>query len=604
MKRLVFTDDIGQLGKSVIGGIGNADYVIFDDSNLGRQAEEYLSGRTGFRAAGAKDLYRRHGEWFRAEYIEFMGALNECNADRSWWAHDFTAKNMLATNLGQNIFHAYLCAQLLAQDSTRTLVVVARDSDLRGQLREWCAKSGIDFIFAGRRRFQPRLITEIIPVYLLFYFLRTIFYTATMRRELRFRPGRGKYVVVASLVNPQSFDARGAYRDAYFGPLLDVLARDRPALVFGIPLGDYRGNIRAIKASRHGGIVPTEYFLRLRDIAGCFGQTLVNYARGVRLQGQTEFGGVDVGYLLRRLIRRDNSRNYFTNLLFYYCAVALTREIDVGEFIYPFENRAFEKMFILAMAGVEPHPKTVGYNHASVTLKHTNLFLSECERTIVPLPDRVVTLGKESRQILVERGGLPASTVHVGCGLRQSAVVDLEMHSRPHALVSVLIVLTAEVEEYVGILSFLNQAFPEGSERYRFLIRPHPVTPLSHALERIDLTFDHVDVGTVSLDQNLSEADVVLYTSSTVGVEALGRGLPVVHLDVGDIISTDPLFRLDTFKWAVTVPSELPAALDAIEAVSESEYLKAQEVAMAFAHDYIYPATESNLNRFAELVTA
>jgi len=56
-----------------------------------------------------------------------------------------------------------------------------------------------------------------------------------------------------------------------------------------------------------------------------------------------------------------------------------------------------------------------------------------------------------------------------------------------------------------------------------------------------------VSIGS-TLDDDLKEADICMYWGSTVALEALAHGIPLIHFDTGYPMNYDPLFRCPALK--------------------------------------------------------
>lgn len=627
-RRLVVTDNAERLARRA-GDLRGAAYL---DLTLPGRAGEVLRhlDEAGARPLERAALFRRHGADFRDRYVRFMGALNRDNASFDWWTHDFATRNALATDLGDNVFHTFLVDRVLsAGPDDISLVVVTESADLAGQLAHFARERGISFVRAttgrvhgaggraagghvvgGRATGARAAIARLagwLPFWPITYVIRGWWRVRKVRRAIRSDIGDGPYVVIGTLINHQSFDAEGRYRDTYFGDLADRLAESgTPVLVFGALGRDWDGDLALLaRAAPSCPVIPIQYFLSTADLLVCFARSVSRFFSPTRIAGSTTFDGVDVGHLIERQARRDASRAYFTHLHYHYCARALTRHMRIETFVYPFENRPFEKMYLLAMGDAKPRPRTVGYNHATATPKHLNLVLAPEERDVLPLPDLVLTVGEVTRRWMVEEGGFAAERVGLGCGLRHRMPRDATPRERARPLRDVLVVLTAEVDEYLRMLGFLAAAFPEGAGGRRLMIRPHPITPLADALERMQpLPFEFEEVSAPPLDEVLEASDVVLYTSSTVALEALARGIPVVYLDTGEYLRVDPLVGLEAFRFDTDGPEDLAAALGAIDQMTEADYAAAQEAAARYAREYILPASDENVGRFMEVLTS
>ena len=104
-----------------------------------------------------------------------------------------------------------------------------------------------------------------------------------------------------------------------------------------------------------------------------------------------------------------------------------------------------------------------------------------------------------------------------------------------------------------------------------------------------------------SLAEDLAWADAVVYVSSTVGVEALSMGLPVIHLELGELLSTDPLFGWRDLKWSVAEPDRFIETLREISMVPQERFAALQAAARGYAGRYLRPATAERIQQFVEV---
>ena len=151
-------------------------------------------------------------------------------------------------------------------------------------------------------------------------------------------------------------------------------------------------------------------------------------------------------------------------------------------------------------------------------------------------------------------------------------------------------------------MSFLAEAFgPENGFEIR--VRPHPEFRLEAAERLIQGTprvWYHVSFG--SLAEDLGWADVVLYASSTVGMEAVGLGVPAIYLDLGQVLNTDPLSnRNGGLSWTVGTQTELRMRLRMIEEIPLEEFLERQRSDSTYVGDYLVPPTGQRIQTLMEV---
>jgi hypothetical protein len=104
------------------------------------------------------------------------------------------------------------------------------------------------------------------------------------------------------------------------------------------------------------------------------------------------------------------------------------------------------------------------------------------------------------------------------------------------------------------------------------------------------------DVSAGTLAQDLAWADAVLYASSTVCLEAVAQGLPVVQLELGGLLDPDPLVTCSAaLKWVVREAATLGPVLEQIETVSAEQFADRQQAAASSVRAYWLPATAERL---------
>ena len=122
---------------------------------------------------------------------------------------------------------------------------------------------------------------------------------------------------------------------------------------------------------------------------------------------------------------------------------------------------------------------------------------------------------------------------------------------------------------------------------------------MANALATVKLSRDDfysVDSG--SLTESFEKSDVVLYASSTVGMEAVSKGIPAIYMDLGNVLNSDPMSMWDELKWTVSDPKELVPTIRSIAALPEEEFRERQRKGQAYINSYLKPVTEENLKPF------
>ncbi len=570
-----------------------------------------LCSRPDARELSRQALCREYEEEFRVAFVALMAGLAEEHQGFDWTVMPFTSKNPLSSDFLQNVFYCIVIARVLARE-TQTLVVLTGNCALAAQLVAWGHEHGVRVVaaVAGTAAGRSRL-KHALPVAIVAAFFGTLL-LAALARSLRppMRDGEPWLVVVTTM--PQSAVGPEGYREAYFAPLVPALAASNSralilALIFAQPV---KTILRLRRTSTPLPVVPMEAWLTLADLAGCLVRSLRQWARMPRFDTPAVIGGVDVRPLLRSAVRETcRSAGFFRHLSVSRAARRLARSRRVSGWIYPFENRAMERALLLGVRDGDSRATLVGCQNAALTRSHLNFMLGPREATVVPLPDVLFTTGRPVRDLVVDEGNFPADRVRIGCALRQARNSDAAIPVKPAQLRRVLVVLASSVGEYVEMLMFVADAFRAGGAvegnsdvQREVRVRPHPEFALASALRVTSLPADfayHASTG--SLADDLAWADVVLYASSTVSMEAVVRGIPVIHVDVGHALNADPLFgRTHGLRWAVQRPADVAPCLRAIEALSEPDYLQRFNTDRAYVDEYLVPADAQRIQTLVE----
>ena len=603
MRRVVFCNTPGALRQLLTEtGGGAIEYLVFTcDAHTGRIEAVVREQAERFRPADVRPEARPRSSTFQQTFVDFVANVNRSNAALFWWGLNFTNKNPITTQLCDRTSRLLQIADMVEAGRAETYLVVSDDPVLVRQVRRWAGDKDIrvtSLIRPGRD--VKGLLKRTGPWAILAAFFRAA-WRAVAARGLcpRRRSETGRHNVVLSLLAENSFTRDGAYHDAYFGDLVDYLRRqDAPLLNLLIVTGGGYGKlIGKLRDAGQTSAAVLERFLGPMALLRCLARAMAGYLLPMGLRGPAQIAGIDVRYLVEAEMREDyRSGRFFDNVRVYHAVRSLLKSVPVGRFYYPFENRAFEKMALQALEQKSPDTRTIGYQHASLSLRHTNFLLAEGEASRIPLPDVIMTMGEVTRRVMINSGNFPESLLHVGCALRQKAYEGELKVKRP--VRNLFVVLATNVAEYVKVLRFLDAAFGTDCP-YEIWIRPHPAFSFDHALAITGPPgFEYHKADAETINECMDWADVVLYVHSTVAIESLARGTPVVCLQVPDVLNPDPMLTFHDFKWEVDDPPRLPEVLREIDALDAGAFARRQQLGVAFTREYFQPADEDALAAF------
>ena len=546
-------------------------------------------------------LFRENSEEFRSKFIEFMGDINVWNSSLHWWAMSFTNKYSLTLSFCRNVFHVTLIDKIASQSEV-PLLVITTDRDIPVQMQKMRPLrdarivnyiKGTDDIKSFIKRCTP---VSLVRVLTRSFLLRSV--------AISLRPNTNmnqETLIIATHTHSNSVDKDGEFHDAYFGELSEIaIKQDKNTIVLGLLYDDFFRQMRAFKKLKYSAnVVPIDCYFTLKGWFTCALVCLGKFIKPIKINGNTTFGDLDLTFLLERAIKEScRSGDLFWNLRIYYCAKRLSEKVKVRRCLYPFENRAWEKMLITGMRLINIDSKMCGYQHTSITRSHTNFQLSRCEADSIPLPDQILTTGNVTKAWLEKEGNYPNGIFKSACALRHSRPYIQPDLTTKRPIKNILVALATSFIEYVQTIEFLQTA-NLNTEMYIVKVRPHPILSLQSALDIFNIRLnEQIIISEGSLEDDLIWADVVLYASSTVGMQAVSGGIPAIHLDLGEFLDTDPMFDWDDFKWSAKAPEALVDHIKQIDALSDEHFTTLQLNSKSYVDQYLSPVSDEALKLF------
>lgn len=605
MKNIIFSNKISRI-KGLLSEKHPVVYCpIFQVDKNSRELLRLLKTKNNFKSALDLDIKKNLSDNFQNKFVDFIAELNEKNRAFLWFGLNFVNKNPLTTQLCYRVYHVLSILDLVNNSEFDTFLIVTDDMELYRQMRIFFSGGLVKVRGAISQKADIKVfLKHITPLAIFFAFFRIVLFKLYAWLICKPKPKIERDMatsIVFSLLNEHSFDKDGFYRDAFFGNFVFYL-RDKNVNFLNILCviaASYRQIVeKAVKNSSGVRLVTIEYFLKFSDLLFCLWRALIKYFSPIRLKGVTRINDIDITYLVKNAIRNDYISSYFfDNLRVYYAIKGLSSYVSIDSLFYPFENRAFEKMIILALRRFSPATRILGYQHASISQRHTNFLLGKNEYKIIPLPDMILTMGEITKNIMHDTGCFPLDLLETGCALRQQSFRG-QIKTRKSKIAHIFVILSSNLEEYVKVLNFLEKAFDENPD-YKIWLRPHPVFPLEEAIKINGLPhFKFYNANRETLDECYQWADILLYVHSTLSIEALMRGIPIVNLDIAEILDPDPLFNFYDFRWRAGNPRDLLSIIHNIEVMNDSDFILRQRKAQDYAKRYLFEPNDESLERF------
>ena len=541
---------------------------------------------------------------FLKEYVDLVGALGRECSSRMWWATDIASKNRFTSRLSFLLYQFFIAAETANKKDYDYLIILNPPWVIISSLTAMLEERKLDFVCYGSNRDKILSVGSSwfkrIPILFYVIFKKTyqLYYSKkklsqALKRSINHDTD---YYVIKTFIYNHSFSADGDYRDAFFGALIDFLKeKKKNVLIYAVIAGNYKQCIENIKKCQSPVVIPIEFYLSLSDILNAAYQLLF---RRIKITRDVHFFGYKVKDIINNELFQSLKGIQYYHLLHYWSAKRLLTNVSAETFLMTCENNPWEKMCIMAAREHSPTTTIIGYQHAVVPQASANMFNTLQDREQAPSLDKILTVGEAPKKIMERYGHYENGKIEAACGLRFEYLFDVPLSKRRRSN-TILLALEGIPEVY----KMVNYVFKElHKSSYTLIIRTHPVLPLEKISHKLSEEFGSSQNFRISkqrsLKQDIEEGDIVMYWGSTVGLEALSMGKPVIHFEMGSVLSYDPLFECKHLKWTVSESNALQKTLDEIYSLSDHDFDTQQTNARLYIQSYFNRITKDNLQKF------
>ncbi|MCP4156004.1 MAG: hypothetical protein GY757_50240 [bacterium] len=598
MEIILFTEAEGLLDYLRTGDQGTVSVLDYTGSKeIKEAAGEYIEPRHVFTAQTKERLMDEY-----VEAISELGAHN--NYSIPWLCHPISEKNDLEPdNLFEQLIDYTAFCQIVTGIKKKKLAVFLQNvhlfKNIKGYLETSKIAYGITGSEPGKRNFVRTLGSPVKKSYML---LRGVLTAQVNFMKTRF-PWKAidktaTYTVIRTWFDSRSIPLMEKGRDVYFGKFPGYLKeKGHNPLYFGEFVDGFHHEIKNYPIKGGQPIM--------------FGRTLINgldYLKSIvfrktlkgkiKIQTGIRVLDINVDHVFSNYYRHHLPNLHIqTNYLTYRAAVKLVGKIKIHRFYMPFENYAWEKLTRLAIAESSGSTRVYSFQHAQVALNAAKFFPGKKESRAAFWPDTIFTLGKITRDFLVEKKNYPSEKITAACALRHDYVFSDRQEPRKRN--KRILVQLWSFGKSVQLLNFLEAAgLRNGASDYEITVNPHPCHPMKKIIPHLDSPYDnnyHEAEG--GLAETFKAHDLVIYHGTTTSLDALANGLPVIDVEFDDFITVDPLFEFHEFKWTEGKPGELMGVIEKIYALSDEQFYQKQQKGFQFVKNYFYPVNESNIKK-------
>lgn len=381
------------------------------------------------------------------------------------------------------------------------------------------------------------------------------------------------------------------YEDMFFGRLPEEIARDgRDTFYLGDSIDAFQRKDAALSEKQEWP-VSIYSLLSWRDI---FVGIWTVFTRAPKFSNAI-FCGVKMSSLLSWHARQFRYDFTLTAEYFYRAVIKACQRYNFSKMIYAYEGNVYERAAVQAFRQETSAPIDA-YSHAVLFLLNLKLHASPSEAKLAPEPNRYLVCSDYACSVLnrirnVEVEMIPACSLRLIPQLAGIKKKDGE---------NVLVVLDGFWSTGV-VLDWLYQNADVFKGR-RVIIRFHPnAGPVRLLSQCLNYRAGLFCISQQSLKDDLENAFCVLYRQSSVGIQALMYGIPIIYLKIDQPLSGDPLEGIDLERMVVADALELSKALSRVPAVRE-EIMTVKSGVRSFAAEYFTSPRPELFRYFVEVI--
>ena len=541
----------------------------FSWTYLGQDAANYYRARKIFQSRGAyletAHRFDQAAESLREPYLSYIYGIGVRLRSLRWWLTSVSYRSGYVST----VFHQ-ACYLRVALDLVRSwegpgpLVLVMADRPVRTALeRNMGGGESPRVRWVGpRRTFPLRPVFDVVSMLAHRAFIagREAAWLLRARRMIPrpYVPNEPTTLLV-SWANSGNLRNGGEFHRSFFGDTADKLSEmgNRVAVVpMVLPDVPYRWALHQLREAPIPLMVPHRY-LGLMDLVRAVASS---FARPPFPRSIPEFSEMDISVLIREDLRTHWVSNQVVDALLVAAVVRRWAGLgaSISRIIYTYENQPWERALCWETRRSLPEAVLVGYQHSRVPRMLLNYYLAPGGETEAPLPDRVVTVGEHTARMLSADGYGPI--IRVGGALQMQSVLGLRSRTDKETErqdgAPVLVAGGNGFGETAELLDLAFQLFAE-DDGVPIVVKCHPIMPFEKVSGSIRPLPKNVQVSDEPIEELMLKSSLMVYTGSTVCIQALALGLPVVHVRPQFDFDLDPLEAVPEARLEARGPDEL-----------------------------------------------
>jgi hypothetical protein len=236
----------------------------------------------------------------------------------------------------------------------------------------------------------------------------------------------------------------------------------------------------------------------------------------------------------------------FEELIQYEVWIDLLKTLEPKFLIYPYEEKTAERAMLLAIKDNRANINSIGFAHAAYSKGH--LYLRSSFDINIPKPKTIAVTGESAENFFIKLGYSPKKLAIIGSPrYKESSIyINSSIFIRRQRLLLLighgfeLINFSLMISRQKGLL-----------DNYEFTIRRYPyawIKEQDKAEEKLREHGINFNVSYGSLADEIKKTDIVIFDSTSAGIEAALCGKIVIQLNLSDILETNHFILKNDLK--------------------------------------------------------
>lgn len=543
----------------------------------------------------------------KQRFIQWVSDLGKPYEGRlEWWMARLSGRNPMQTPIFLHICYLELLHKKLISDLHGECLIVCEDWFLLQTIETNLKSAG----YSTRRarfwqvRFIFAALSNLLEAfarwgYALGYQLVAWLLVKTLFRKKAVPAlDEKKRVIIHTCVDEACLGVDGKFHDRYFSGLSEWLEIQGYQVLIIPWLFNLRRPLVStywwLTRSADKFLIP-ENHLRFSDYVSPIWELLKS---GMILSGEYSFSGFKITPLIRRERWANKSAAGLIRFLLYIPFFKRWRQVgnSCDIFIDMFENMPCERPLISAIRMYSPDTLIIGYQHASIPGELMGYFVTADEWACGIFPDRIVTNGPASADILAS-AGFPEGAIIPGPALRYRYLFDwtgskagpaANRAGEPERILTVLLPLDvpAAVELLLGVARIADNV---AAADMHIELKIHPMLPNDTLLRAAGLLA--LPTGwrwaMASMHDQLDRTEIAIGMGTAALLDAAAAGVPVICLGRELGFSFNPLeYWCDKYPICRTVsPLELAQRFNELMGAKDREsQFQLRQVSLEILH--------------------